>query len=231
MADFQNQIDIQDLAIKLAAMFTTPVPLSPANLPICVDMLDRSCFFLFFDNSLQSFLASSSSSSLSPRMSWSRLFNRQFSSLRRRISWVLGSSSTDEFELMLRLRFGFKRCSRPFSGSDLLEIWEGTSELSDKLPSPHSNIVRCYKQCTCVLMWQQISGKALRCTALAIQITRQLWSIPHFGICVIIQIVFCISYLESRPILSWRNKLARLYIDACNNIIACFLKYVTPLTW
>ena len=134
MADFQNQIDIQDLAIKLAAIFTTPVPLSP--------------------------------SSLSPRMSWSRLFNRQFSSLRRRISWVLGSSSTDEFELMLRLRFGFKRCSRPFSGSDLLEIWEGTSELSDKLPSPHSNIVRCYKQCTCVLMWQQISGKALRCAAL-----------------------------------------------------------------
>ena len=137
----------------------------------------------------------------------------------------------DEFELMLKLRFGFKRCSRPFSGSDLLEIWEGTSELSDKLPSPHSNIVRCYKQCTCVLMWQQISGKALRCTALAIQITRQLWSIPHFGICVIIQIVFCISYLESRTIISWRNKLARLYIDACNNIIACFLKYVTPLTW
>lgn len=69
MADFQNQIFIRDLAIRLAAIFTIPVPLFSANLPICVDMFERSCFFLFFDNSLQSFLASSSSSSLSPRMS------------------------------------------------------------------------------------------------------------------------------------------------------------------
>ena len=148
--------------------------------------------------------------SLSPRMSWSRLFNREFSSLRQRISWVLGSSPTYEFEVTLRLRSWLTGCPRPFSAWDLLEILEGASEVSDKFPSPPPNIVRCCKRCTCVLMWQQISGKALRYTALAFQITRQLWSAPHFGICVIIQIVFSISCLESWPILSWRNKLARL---------------------
>ena len=146
MEGFQIEIIIWNLAIRLAAIFTTPVPLSPANLLICVDILPRSCFFLLLDNSLQFFLASpsssSSSSSLSPIMSLSRLFNWEFSSLRRRISWVLGSCPADEVELRLTLRFGLKNCPWPmFTAYDVADALERVLELSERFPSHPPNIV------------------------------------------------------------------------------------------